>query len=634
MNIGKIEKAIEMESIKERWKAFATNDVTRETIAAFAPYMSETELKARLAETSESRRMMEQCGNPPLACVTEVEEHIKAAERGECLRVEDLVQVAGALVAISRMKQYLQRGQHFGFSLGYYAENLEVFEELRESIGVTIVNEAVSDHASKYLKDLRESIAGTNEKMKARADSAMRVNKAYVNDSFSTMRNGHICIPIKKEYRYKVEGTTMGESASGATIFLEPTTCAKYYEELEMLRLEEENEVRRILYELTAQVADAAEMLREDIRILWKLDFIFSKGKLSMEMDATEPTITTERKISLTDARHPLMDRETCVPLSLSMGEGIQGVVITGPNTGGKTVALKTVALNCMLAQCGLHVCAKEATVCMHSNFLCDIGDGQNLSENLSTFSAHIKNVLDILENVNEESFVIMDELGSGTDPQEGMGIAVAILDELRKSGALFLVTTHYPEVKNYANRTGGIVNACMAFDRENLKPLYRIVIGEAGESCALHIAKRLGMPSSMLQRAAKEAYGDVIDSDDWSDGEGTAFKKKKATRIQKEKKRRVIKQAEFQRGDSVMVYPEKKIGIVCERADQKGFLTVQIHKEKVLINHKRLKLHVAAEQLYPEDYDFSVIFDSVKERKMRHDMQRKYVEGELRSEE
>lgn len=271
----------------------------------------------------------------------------------------------------------------------------------------------------------------------------------------------------------------------------------------------------------------------------------------------------------------------------------------------------------------------------MNNAILCDIGDGQNISENLSTFSAHITNVLDILKKAGRDSLVVMDELGSGTDPAEGMGIAVAILEELKKSNALFLATTHYPEVKEYARRTEGIINARMTFDKESLKPLYQLVIGEAGESCAFYIAGKLGMPGYMLSRAAKAAYG--------SDGEikiegmegNEELKKSSHPKIQKIKKAVTQKEAKkYQIGDSVMVYPEKKIGIICRMADEKGMLQVQMKKEKMWVSHKRIKLHVPAEQLYPEDYDFSIIFDSVEKRKAQHDMKRKYVDTELTYEE
>lgn len=264
-------------------------------------------------------------------------------------------------------------------------------------------------------------------------------------------------------------------------------------------------------------VAESISLMNENIRLIEKLDFIFSKGKLSIDLDAAAPAINTERRIILKDARHPLMDRALNIPLQFEIGSQARGIIITGPNTGGKTVAIKTVMLSCIMAQCGLHVACKEADICMNSSYLCDIGDGQDITENLSTFSAHIKNVLEVLHEVHRDSLVIMDEMGSGTDPTEGMGIAIAILEELRKSGCLFLVTTHYPEVKDYADKTEGIINARMTFDKETLKPTYQMVIGEAGESCAFYIADRLGMPNEMLKtqsgRLTEKQQSKIINS-------------------------------------------------------------------------------------------------------------------------
>lgn len=299
-------------------------------------------------------------------------------------------------------------------------------------------------------------------------------------------------------------------------------------------------------------------------------------------------------------------------------------------------MAIKTVMLNCIMAQCGLHVTCKQADICMNNSYLCDIGDGQNLSENLSTFSAHITNVLDVLSEANKDSFVIMDELGSGTDPMEGMGIAIAILEELRKSGAIFLVTTHYPEVKEYAAKAKDIVNARMAFDKETLCPTYQMIIGEAGESCAFYIADRLGMPREMLKVAIRAAYGEeAVKFYTFQNPENNIIKKS-TTKITKAKtgKSNAKLITKYKIGDSVMVYPEKKIGIVCELINEKGVLRVQLPNKKIWINHKRVKLHVAATELYPEDYDFSIIFESVENRKKRHDMQRKYTDVVIKSED
>lgn len=643
--MNNIEQILEFDKIKQIWADYALTEAAKQRIEAAEPFLAETELLANLRETTQSRQMLELCGTPPLVSLEGLAEVILIAEKGDCLSVEQLIMVQNALTAVERLKSYLCRGKAHQISLSFYEENLEPLADLREMIYLQIVNGQVADGASKLLKSLRGDIMAAEGKMREKADATIRAKKECMSDSYSTFRNGHICVPVKKEYKFRISGSIIDKSATGNTLFVEPVASAKYYEELQGLRIDEENEVRRILYELTCMVDEEREVLRSNISMIEKLDFIFSKGKLSQHYEGVEPQITTDRELLLKDARHPLMDRRVCVPLQFQLGKGINGIVITGPNTGGKTVALKTVALNCMLAQCGLHVACREALVCMNSNYLCDIGDGQNLSENLSTFSAHITNVLDILKRVNPQSLVIMDELGSGTDPLEGMGIAVAILEELRKSGALFLVTTHYPEVKVYAEKAEGVVNARMTFDKENLKPLYQMVIGEAGESCAFYIARRLGMPVSMLHRAAQAAYGEadagerVVDMqfqdftvDNPEGGVTEELAKVTTPRIRKKKVPNPKKQERraFQIGDSVMVYPDKKIGIVCKPENDKGVLQVQMPGKKIWINHKRIKLHVAAQELYPEDYDFSIVFDSVENRKLRHQMERKYVEGEI----
>ena len=625
------EQQIEFDKIKEIWAGLAVTGAAKEKIANAAIFLDELELNKNLRDTTNSRHMIENLGNPPLQDVTEIREILMEAGKGACLTPYQLERVEKVLVVVERLKDYLARGKLFENPLAYYDENLDELKDLREEICRQIRYEAVDDHATNVLYDVRTRIARAEEAVKQKAEQVIRNNKDCMADTFYTLRNGRVCVPVKKEYRFRIPGSVIDRSATGNTVFVEPAALTKYYEELQLLRVEEENEVYRILYTLSALVSDAIPVMEENMSMMEKLDFIFSKGKLSVDLDCTEPKINLERRIVLKEARHPLMDKKINIPLNFNMGvdvSKIRGIVITGPNTGGKTVSIKTVMLNSYMAQCGLHVPCREADICMNSNYLSDIGDGQNLSENLSTFSAHIKNVLEILQKVNKESFVIMDELGSGTDPAEGMGIATAILEELRKSGANFLVTTHYPEIKEYAAKHDGIINARMTFDRETLMPTYRMVIGEAGESCAFYIADRLGMPEAMLKVAVEAAYGkDAV----------TAYSFKHNGNIDKTENKKIQKdnnqasspklKAQFRIGDSVMVYPDKKIGIVCEPENEKGVLRVQIAGRKIWINHKRVKLHVSADELYPEDYDFSIIFDSVHDRKVRHDMERKYTE-------
>ncbi|MCI6041876.1 DNA mismatch repair protein MutS [bacterium] len=627
-----IEKQIEFDKIKELWKNLCVTDKAKEQIDKISFYLSERELRKQLKDTTDSRTMLEKLGMPPLPNVEEIKEILMAAEKGDCLTPFQLERVEKMLAAVRRLRDYLKRGKIYENAIAYYDENLDAAEDLREEISRQIRGGEVDDYASKELFQIRNQIVKCEEQMKQKAEQILRSHKEYMADNYCTLRNGRLCLPVKKEYKLRINGSVIDKSATGNTLFMEPVSISRYYEEIQLLKISEENEVYRILYTLTAMTADRSEVLRNNINMIEKLDFIFSKGKLSMDLDGVEPSINLERKIILKNARHPLMDRAINVPLQFSIGTGVSGIVITGPNTGGKTVAIKTVMLNCMMAQCGLHVTCENADICMNSSYLCDIGDGQNLAENLSTFSSHIKNVLEILQNADRDSFVIMDELGSGTDPAEGMGIAIAILEELKRTGCLFLVTTHYPEVKEYAKHTESIVNARMTFDQETLQPTYQMIIGEAGESCAFYIADRLGMPKEMLQTAVRYAYGESAVSKYQFRNEKNNLEHHRSNKIRKtvKNKKDIKLQEKFRRGDSVMVFPDKKIGIVCETMNDKGVLRVQMPDKKIWINHKRVRLQVAASELYPEDYDFSIIFDTVENRKKRHDMERKYTEEQI----
>ena len=619
--------------ILEKLRECAATENAGNRIMEMVPILSETELRKQQRDTTQARAMIELAGTPPIPAMEHVEEYLQKAVRGDMLLPEQLEETGMFLSAVRRLKSYLLRGEEGRISLAFYNQNLAFPEELQEEIERCIRGGRVDDYASAYLKDIKKQIQILEEKVSERAERALKTNRQYLNDSFVVTRNGRFCIPVKKECRSMVPGSVVEQSSTGATLFIEPEAVANLREELEIYRIEEDAEERKILYTLTNMTAEREAELMEDIRVIQKLDFMFAKGKLSLEMDAVEPKINLEQYMELKGARHPMLEKESCVPLDFQIGRGIRGVIITGPNTGGKTVAIKTVALMSAMACSGLHVPCREADICMQNQILCDIGDGQNISDNLSTFSAHIKNVLDILKRVRPDSLVIMDELGSGTDPQEGMGIAISILEELRRSGALFLVTTHYPEVKEYADRYGDVQNARMEFDRDSLKPLYRLKVGEAGESCALYIAKRLGFPDKMLAAAAREAYGErseALIQNMHLHGGSSRLEKLHAPRIEKAAVVRDSMDAvrKFTRGDSVTILPDEKIGIVVKPADKNGNVLVQLRNEKMLISHKRLRLKVAAAELYPEDYDFSIIFDTVEVRKARHKMGKHHMEG------
>ena len=618
---------LEFNKIREKLKDYALTDIAKSECMELVPFLDEIEVRARLRETTEARMILDRYGNPPLVTLSGVKELLDTAKQEGCLLPEQLEQIEITLTAVQRLKDFLCRAKSLSLSLPYYELELDSIEEVREEIRQKIRGGRVDDYATKNLHDIRTEIERIDQKMRMKAEAVLKANKECLADQFITNKNGRICVPVKRDYKFRIPGTVIEKSSTGATLFIEPAAVTKYGEELQLLKIDEENEERRILYTLTAMVADHEESFKQNVHIMEKLDFMFAKGKLSAELLAIEPNINTERRIVIRDGRHPLMDPKICVPLNFETEEGIRGTIITGPNTGGKTVAIKTVGLHSIMAQSGLHVPAKDADLCMNNQVLCDVGDGQDITQNLSTFSSHITNVLAILKKATRDSLVILDELGSGTDPTEGMGIAIAILEELRKSGCLFLATTHYPEVKEYAEKTKEVRNARMAFDRNSLKPLYRLEIGAAGESCAFYIAKRLGMPATMLACASKAAYGSET-LEFMADTEELTHEHAPSIRKKKEAQKRQTKAEQFNRGDSVMLYPDRKIGIVCQTTNEKGVLQIQLQDKKIWVNYKRIKKIVPAEELYPEDYDFSIIFESAKTRKIKHDMERKYCEG------
>ncbi len=664
---------LEFATIKTWLKEASSTKKARARFEALEPFLDQAQAEAAIEETSEARKVLDSLGTPPGGDTEGIREMAAEAGLGSLLSAEQLDSVRQFAVLCSRLIRYLNKCAGLAPGIAGFGKGIQELAELQEEIERCIRGGRVDDYASKALQSIRRKEAACEEQIRARLETILRGNRSCFSESFVSNRNGHFTLPVKKEYKNRIPGSIIDASSTGATLFIEPSAVSRLREELEGLRIEEENEEKMILYTLSAMVGDSQDVISMNLEYMEELDFIFAKGKLSISMQGKAPALNTQRRIRIVNGRHPLLLREKTVPLNIAFGEENTGVIITGPNTGGKTVALKTVGLLSVMAQCGLHIPCEEADLAMNAEVFCDIGDGQSISENLSTFSSHIKNVIRILEHADRESLVLMDELGSGTDPAEGMGIAVAVLEELRKTGCLFLVTTHYPEVKEYGERTPGVINARMAFNRESLKPLYRLELGESGESCAFYIAKRLGMPDELLKRAEKAAYGknlgeeradrketsaygtqenrtkvsepasacgqgcqpDLTSAAGYGSRPGAAGSFAGASRIRPRQEERDQRReraeritAKFSCGDSVMVYPQHKLGIVFAPANEKGEVGVQIQKKKLLVSHKRLQLKVAASQMYPEDYDFSIIFDTVENRKVRHQMERKYVPG------
>ncbi len=628
--------ALEFDKILLKFAENALSETIKTRCLKLKPSLNEAEVRRCMDETTQAKRIIEQIGTPPLSSMAELQKVIDMITIEAMLLPDKIAHVLSFVVSCQRMKAYLRKAEATDSNIAWYGGSIDELTELKNEIERCIRNGIVDDKASVHLNGIRRQIVITTDQIKAKLDALLRKNKAWFSESFVSVRNGHYTLLVKREHKNDVAGTVIEMSNTGGTCFIEPSSVGRLQSELNALQIEEDSEVRRILYSLTALISDNLPAIKLNIETMETLDFLFAKGKLSISMKASPVGINNDRKIHMSNARHPLLTQNSAVPLDFEVGCKNTGVVITGPNTGGKTVALKTVGLLCLMAQSGLHVPADEdSSFCMHNMIMCDIGDGQSIAENLSTFSSHMKNIIAILEQANKESLVLLDELGSGTDPAEGMGLAIAILDELCAKGCLFAVTTHYPEIKEYAANKPGLVNARMAFDKESLMPLYRLEIGEAGESCALYIAERLGMPLQMLKRAHEAAYGNLCEERWLATQQSIPTSDKSVTTPQ------IIKQKDpkpeiqshsgkFNIGDSVIVYPQKEIGIVYARSNERGEIGVQVKEKKKLVNHKRIKLQVAASELYPENYDFSIIFDSVKNRKARHIMDKRHEEGNV----
>lgn len=627
------EQILEFDQIKAMLTENAMSAQAKTILMETGPVLEEELCFKKMAETTSARNILDKCGAPPLPSMSKIEEILSLCHAGSMLTPSQFSSVSSFISSCKRMKEYLNRAASADDRISRYGDGLYDLSPLQEEIELAIRNDQVDSSASTELRNIRRKMENCKIQIQNKLSELLRNRKEFFSDSSVVIRNGRYALPVKKEYKGRFSGSVLDTSSSGNTVFMEPSSVSKLQSELSSLQIEEDNEVRKILYTLSALTDSFREEFKINLECLVTLDVLFAKGKLSVQMKANPVRITTKRHLSIRNGRHPLLDPESCVPLNFQFDQDRTGVVITGPNTGGKTVALKTVGLLSMMAQSGLHVPAEEESVfCMNSSYLCDIGDGQSITENLSTFSAHMTNMIEILREADRESLVLLDELGSGTDPAEGMGIAVAILEELRQIGCLFLVTTHYPEIKHYAQVTPQLVNARMAFDRQSLRPTYHLELGKAGESCALFIAQRLGLPKRLLQIAQKAAYQgenglsspsfDFLSSQVSELGSVSPKQPPSKLKAREEKKEAVARRCDrFSIGDSVMVYPKKEIGIVWRKADAKGLVGVQIKGEKKLIPHKRIRLQVPASELYPEDYDFSILFDSVEHRKARHQM-------------
>ncbi len=462
-------------------------------------------VRRRQRRTTDARRLSDAKGMPSFGSITDVGDLCERAQKGAVLTPRELTEAAAVLRTTRSLLDYIRTNHLFDTVLDEIFDRLLPNRHLEERITRSILSEdLIADEASPALAEVRRKIRSANIRVKdTLAKYISGSYSKYLQENIVTQRNGRYVIPVKAECRNDIKGLIHDTSSSGATIFVEPMAVVDANNELRMLEAKEEHEIERILAELSAEIAGIAPALSLNYRNITELAFVFGCAELSRRMNGCEPHMGEERVCKLVKARHPLIDPKTVVPISLTLGGEYDTLIITGPNTGGKTVALKTLGLFAVMAQAGLHLPAEEGTtLCMFDKILVDIGDEQSIEQSLSTFSSHMVTIVSIVKERDDRSLVLFDELGSGTDPVEGAALAVAIIEDTRRAGALCAATTHYTELKTYALDTEGVCNASCEFDVETLRPTYRLVVGVPGKSNAFAISEKLGLPRSIIERA------------------------------------------------------------------------------------------------------------------------------------
>ena len=449
-----------------------------------------------------------------------VEESLKRLEIGAALNTAELLRICRLLSNTARAKSY---GRHdtqedLADCLDIYFDGLEPLTPLSNEIERCIISEdEISDDASSALKHIRRSINNLNDRVHTTLSGLVNGSlRTYLQDALITMRGDRYCIPVKAEYRSQVQGLIHDQSASGSTLFIEPMAIVKLNNDLKELYVQEQDEIRKILASLSEETAQYIEEIRTDYRSLTDLDFIFARGALALTMRASRPILNEEGRIRIREGRHPLLDQKKVVPITVSLGDEFSLLIITGPNTGGKTVSLKTVGLLTLMGQAGLHIPAGDRSeIAVFRQVYADIGDEQSIEQSLSTFSAHMVNIVNILEEADRRSLILFDELGAGTDPVEGAALAIAVIQHVRRLGAKVAATTHYAELKTFAMTTAGVENASCEFDVETLAPTYRLLIGIPGKSNAFAISRRLGLPEDVIAAAQGQMSGESVRFED-----------------------------------------------------------------------------------------------------------------------
>lgn len=581
-------RVLEFNKIIDLLKKKASSSLGLRYIEKLTPSSDFEEVKYMLEETSEAQAIFIKRGTIGLTGIHDIEDKAKRADIGASLDPGSLILIADTLRAARIVKNNLAGSEEEDFSypiIQGLSNSLYTYRDIEDKIYNAIVSEIeISDNASSTLRDIRRRIVQKNQSIRSKLNSIITSTtyQKYLQDAIISVRGDRFVVPVKAEYRSQVSGIVHDQSSSGATLFIEPMSIVDMNNELRQLRLAEKEEIERILAELSSLVGEVSHELISNQEILGKLDFAFAKGKLSVDMRAVEPELNMDKYINIKKGRHPLLDKDKVVPNTVYLGRDFHTLVITGPNTGGKTVTIKTVGLFALMTQSGLHIPADfGSSMCVYDNVFADIGDEQSIEQSLSTFSSHMTNIVSILKDVTADSLVIFDELGAGTDPIEGAALAIAILEDVHMAGAKCIATTHYSEIKNYALTKEGVENAAVEFDLETLSPTYRLLIGVPGKSNAFEISRKLGLNDYVITRAKEFIDTENIALED-------VLQNVEKNRIKAEEERREAEKLKLQIEKIKLEYDEKLEKIAAqkekmiEKAKSEAFSITRQAKEEV----------------------------------------------------
>ncbi|ALB46680.1 MULTISPECIES: endonuclease MutS2 [Clostridium] len=618
MNNATLEK-LNYKELKDIVKSFCVSNLGKKLIDKLVPSNNIKQVRRMIKETSEGRRLIDASYHMPLEGVFDISPLIEKIEKGGVLEPSEVITVGDFLRGCRKVKAFIKDKEGYAETLSAYGENITDLKYIEDEINIAIRGTIVDSNATKELKKIRRSIELCEEKIKEKIERFIKnpSNKEYMQEFFVSIRNGRYTVPIKAAYKNHVQGTIVEASSKGTTVFMEPASVSKYTTELITLKAEESIEEYKILSTLSEMIFQKHQEIKINIEVISEYDMILAKAKYSKEINGIEPKLNDYGYIKIIKGKYPLI--KECVPLDFEIGNKYRSLIITGPNAGGKTVVLKSVGLLTLAALSGFHISAHENTeIAVFDDIFVDIGDNQSIENALSTFSSHVKNLAEILKESSRNSLLLFDEIGSGTEPNEGAALAIAILEEFYHKGCITVASTHYGEIKNFSQNHPDFENAAMEFKRDTLEPLYKLHIGKSGDSNALYISRKMGISDNIIERSRK-----YIQTKDYN------YNLVKESKIPK----REIEKSEtheyiYRVGDKVLLLDKDASGIVYKEIDRLNNITVLFNNEFIEVNYRRLKLEISAEELYPKDYDMSQLFSSYKERKLNRDIERGSKKG------